>query len=206
MMKTVLQASLVVIGIALAMQLADAARGNKKLPVNSFDGIEALFAHEVEGISLNTPKGEVGGILESKGYSLNSENGNTRVFTKGVLGQGNTGVEGELGYVMQVTHSERQTIIYFYRPPPQTTHAEARNAQPLPIPDSIDAKEGAKLRALICENLTDAKEQHRLCMPPTEMDLGFGKTIKLLLRKNPMVTVSVDIRGRGGHLDITSYH
>ena len=176
-----------------------------RMPVQSFDGMDALMDHEVEGISLNTPKDEVAGILEANGYTLHSDNGGTRVFTKGVLGQGNTGIAGELGYVMQVTHADNQTAIYFRRPAPQVTASAARSSQPGPIPDSIDATEGARLRALICENITDPTEQHRLCRPPTEMELGFGSTIKLLLRRRPMVTVSVDVRGNTGHINMESH-
>ncbi len=191
--------------LTLAIPPAE-SRGNKRLPVQSFDGMETLMDFEVEGISLNTPKDDVAGILEANGYSLYSDNGSIRVFTKGVLGQGHVGIAGEVGYVMQVMHRDQQTAIYFYRPAPQVTHMEARNRQPGPIPDTIDAKEGARVRAMICENLTDPTEQHRLCRPPTELELGFGSTIKLVLRRNPLVTVSVDIRGHTGQIEMVSYH
>jgi len=193
-----------IVSLSLCWQPSE-ARGGLKRPVNSFDGIDTLFAFEIEGVSLNTPSDDVAGILEAKGYTLYSDVGSTLIFTKGVLGPGNIGIKGEVGYVMQLTQNEMQRSIYFYRPAFKRTLQEAGAAIPTPIQDTIDAQVGTDLMALICENITDPKEQHQLCRPSTETEIGYNAKLVLELRKSPVVTASVTIRGNTGHISITSY-
>ncbi len=196
--------SFLIVSLSLCWQLGE-ARGGKKRPVKSFDGIDTLFAFEIEGVSLNTPSDDIAGILEANGYTLYSDVGSTLIFTKGALGPGNLGIKGEAGYVMQLTQNEMQRSIYFYRPPFPMNLKELRAAKPTPIQDTIDAQVGTALMALICENVTDPKERHQLCKPSTETEIGFGERLALELRKSPVVTASVVIRGNTGHISITSY-
>ena len=192
--------------VPLFWQSANAA-GAKTMPVRSFDGVDAVLAFVVAGISLNTPMADVVGALEANGFTLAEDNSGALTFTKGVLADGYKSIPGQLGYVLYVADTDLSRSIHLHRPPVRLTAQQANESasNPEPVPDSMDAKLGSDLHALICDNLTDAKEQRRLCQQNTDMQVGFGPTIQLLLHKNPKLLVWIYVKGNAGGLRLTAF-